>query len=288
MISACRRFAGSALLGAAALAAPGALAAQDSTSDVNHLYDKFQASGSFTAVLNSSAARVDGSSGLGTNLDFATILDVPRNSAQPSLGFRWKPGRHTELDVGVQFINETGQRGFSDSIIIGDHTISGDISLASDLGETNATLQFKYGIWLTDRSTVGVAVGLGALFLDLKFDGSADVCDGPTCDAGAFSIEEQFVAPTASLGAFGQWRVGERWYIGGDVRGIGARVDRWKMSVLEADAVGQYFLSRTWGLTGAWYYTDVTLDVDATTSGHFSGKVEYQYSSIRLGVIAAF
>ena len=63
-----------------------ALAAQDSTTYKNHLYDKFQAAVVFTTVLNNSEARVDGSNGEGTNLNFKDLLGISGTSVQPALG----------------------------------------------------------------------------------------------------------------------------------------------------------------------------------------------------------
>jgi len=278
-------------LGVIAICVPRALAAQDSTGFSNHLYDTFQATVNFTTVLNRSNVRVDGSNGPGTTLDYESFLGISGTSIQPALGVKWKPGRHTELDLGYQFINQSGQRAFTDTVIIADDTLSGDLNLGSKIGESNATLQFKYSIWAADRHNIGLALGLGAIFLSLDFTGTAQGCAAASCDStGAFSISKSVTAPTASLGAFGRWRLGNRWYVGGDARGLGGKVDRYHISVVEGDAAAEYFLSDRWGLELGWYYTDVTVNVDpkADAASSFSGKVAYNYSSIRLGVIAAF
>lgn len=277
-----------------ALAAPGALSAQDSTA--NHLYDKFQATLDFSTVLNNSEARVDGSAGQGTTLNFKDLLGVTGTSIQPAIGLRWKPGRHTELAVGYQFINASGTRAFSrdstDPIVIGDDSLSGSISADTKLGSDNATFQFKYSILAKDKYNVGLALGLGAIFFDLDFEGTAEVCGGTNCESGSLSTKRSFTGPTASLGAFGQWRVSDRWYVGGDARGIGAKVDRFDFSVFEADVGAKYFFSNRWGAGLGLYYTDVSVDVGAKSDGSAAedlvGKVSYNYTSLRLGVIGAF
>jgi len=284
-------------LASLAIAVPGILSAQDSTAYRNHLYDKLTVSADFTTVLNRSNARLDGSNGdAGTTLDFKSILGISGTSVQPAFGIQWKPGRHTQFDLGYQFINAKGSRSISDTLRIGDDTVSGNIAASTKLGSSNATFQFKYSIWAAERHNIGLAVGLGAIFFDLKFDATADACGGPNCASGSLSdtlnVDKSFTGPTASIGAFGQWRLGDRWYIGGDARGIGAHVDRFKFSVFEGDANTRYYLSNRWGLGLGWYYTNVTVNVQpksgSTVANDLVGKVAYAYSSIRLGVVFAF
>jgi hypothetical protein len=271
------------------LGVPGALAAQDSTTYRNHLYDKFQVSLDFTTVLNNSEARVDGSSGDGTTLNFKDMLGISGSSIQPALGFAWKPGRHTELGVNYQFINQSGSRSFSDSLIIGDNTVFGQIDADTKIGSDNANLTFKYSLFAAERHNIGLELGLGAIFFDLQFDGTATGCNGPDCTGGSVSVHKSVIGPTGALGAFGQWRLGNRWYVGGDARGIGAKVDRFDVSIFQADAFARYYFSNRWGAGAGWYYNDVTVDVapkgGTSASSDLAGKVKFSYSSLRLGVV---
>jgi hypothetical protein len=275
-----------------ALLAPRPAAAQDTTTYRNHLYDKFQVTANFSMVLNKGDTRVDGDGGRGTTLNFKDILGISGTSVQPALGLAWKPGRHTEFDLGYQFINQSGDRSFSDTLYIGNDTVSGDISAKSKLGESNATFQFKYSILTGEKHNIGLALGLGAIFFDFTLDATADGCAGPNCTSGTLNVDRNLTVPTGSLGAFGRWRVGNRWYVGADARGIGGAVDRYSVSIFEGDVLGEYYLSNRWGLAASWYFTDVTVDVDqqgsSNTPDDLGGSISFSYSSIRLGVVAAF
>jgi hypothetical protein len=287
------RFGRLTLLASVALAVPVAAMAQDTTEYKNHLYDKLQAIVSFTTVLNNSDVRVDGTDGeIGTNINFKDLLGISGSTVQPALGLAWKPGRKTELDLGYQFLNQSGSRTFSDSLVIGDNEIFGNINVNTKVSSDNATLQFKYSIFAKERHNIGLAVGLGAIFFSLEMDGSASGCVGDACDGTDLSLKESLTGPTASLGAFGNWRLGNRWYVGGDARGLGARVDRFDISIFEADATVRYYLSNRWGLGLGWYYTNITVDVGAKSDSaaieDLVGKLAYSYTSLRLGVIAAF
>ncbi len=281
------------VLGAVLMGPPRLGFAQDATTHKNHLYDKFQVSLNFSMVLNSGDTRVDGDSGQGSTLNFKDLLGISGTSVQPALGVKWKPGRRTEFDLGYQFINQTGQRSFNDSVFIGNDTISGDIDVDSKLGESNATFQFKYSIWAAEKHNIGLALGLGAIFFEFDVDATADACNGPTClDPVTLSTTRRLTVPTGSLGAFGRWRVGDRWYVGADARGIGGTVDRYKVSIFEGDVTGEYYLSDRWGVGLSWFYTDVAVDVDQGSGGsqgdNLAGTINFAYSSIRLGVVGVF
>jgi len=282
-----------ALLAVATLVIPAAASAQDSAEVQNHLYDKWQVGVAFTTVLNGSEARVDAANGdIGTTLNFKDLLGISGTTVQPAFGLRWKPGRKTEFDVGYQFLSQSGSRSFTDTIYVGGDTLSGSIDADTKVGSSNATLQFKYSLWAAPRHNIGLAIGFGAIFFSFKFDATADGCAGPNCTSGSVALDKSLVGPTVSLGAFGTWRLGDRWYVGGDARGFGAKIDRFDVSVFEGNAGVQYFLSDRWGVGTGLFYTNVTVNVAAKTGGtpvgDLVGKVAYDYTSLRLGVLAAF
>ncbi|HMU60800.1 MAG TPA: hypothetical protein PKA66_03385, partial [Gemmatimonadales bacterium] len=183
MTSTCGTWGRLTVLAVLAMASPRLVAAQDTAEYKNHLYDKWQVGLAFTTVLNNSDVRVDGSDGdVGTNINFKDLLGVSGSTVQPALMLAWKPGRKTELDLGYQFLNTSGSRAFSDSLVIGDNEFFGDLNLNTKLGSDNATLQFKYSLFAKERHNIGLAVGLGAIFFSAEFDGSASGCVGDACD----------------------------------------------------------------------------------------------------------
>jgi len=286
------RLAGWATVAALALVASPRLSAQDTTTYKNHLYDKLQVNLNFSMVLNSGDTRVDGNAGRGTTINFKDVFGISGTSVQPALGLAWKPGRHTEIDLGYQFLNQSGTRSFDTTLYIGNDTLSGAISADSKLGESNATFQFKYSILAAEKHNIGLALGLGAIFFDFTLDATATGCDGPNCASGALNTTRKLTVPTGSLGAFGRWRLGDRWYVGADARGLGGKVDRYDVSIFEGNVAGEYFLSNRWGLGLSWYYTNVTVNIDQASGGtpteDLGGSIGFAYSSVRLGVVGVF
>lgn len=289
----CRVLSGLTVAAFMAMAVPRLVAAQDTTEYKNHLYDKFQVSINFTTVLNNSDARVDGSGGeFGTNLNFKDALGISGSSIQPAISGAWKPGRHTELDLGYQFINQSGTRTLDGDIVVGDSTISAGLNANTTIGSNNLNFAFKYSLLTGEKHNIGLAVGLGAIFFDFQIDATVDGCVGTACETGSVSVKKQVTVPTGALGAFGQWRLGNRWYVGGDARGIGGRVDRYDISIFQADTYAKYFFSSRWGAAAGWYYNNVTVDVatkgGSSATSDLAGKISFNYTSLRLGVIAAF
>lgn len=280
-------------LGLVLLAVAAPLFAQSADTLRNHLYDTFQVGVAFTTVLNRSNARVDAANGdVGTNIDFRDRLGISEATVQPAIGLRWKPGRRTEFDLGYQFLNQTGQRTIDENLVVGEDTVYLGLDADTKVSSDNATFQFKYSIWAAERHNIGLALGLGAIFFGLKIDAVGDASGGGGSVADTVNLDKSFTGPTASLGAFGNWRVGDRWYVGADARGIGARVDRYDFSVFEGNAGAQYYFSDRWGAGLGLFYTDVTVNVDQkegdSVVDDLVGKVKYAYSSLRLGVIGVF
>ena len=72
-------------------------------------------------------------------------------------------------------------------------------------------------------------------------------------------------------------------------------MDRYDVSIFQADVFARYYFSDRWGAGAGWYFNDVTVDIDqkeGATAGDgdldLGGKVSFNYTSLRLGVIAAF
>ena len=86
----------------------------------------------------------------------------------------WKPGRHTELDLGFQFINQSGNAQLrATRIVVGDNSVFGQIDVNTKIGSNNANLAFKYSLWAAEKHNIGLELGLGAIFFDLQLDATA-------------------------------------------------------------------------------------------------------------------
>lgn len=260
----------------------------------NHLYDKLEVGVAATIVLDRSEARVDSPDGeIGTTFSLPNALGMQGASVQPAVGIRWKPIRRAELELTYQFLNRTGQRTIDRNLEVGGDTVYAGLASTSQLGSDDATLQLKYALWAGDGHTVGLALGIGAILFRLQIDAEGDATGGGGSVADTVRIDRRLTGPTASVGAFGNVRLGRRWYAAADVRALEVRFDRYGLSVLEGKLQATYYLSNRWGLGGGMYYTDVAVEVKPppTRSGDATdlfGAVKHAYTSLRLGLIGVF
>ena len=99
------------------------------------------------------------------------------------------------------------------------------------------------------------------------------------------SREKSFTGPIGSLGIYGRFLLGERWYLESDLRGIAIQIDRINAKVVEGNLAGRYFLSDKLAIDLGYGISAVTLTVDPPASRKgFFGKIKYPLQHIRLGI----
>ncbi len=264
---------------------PGVAAAQGK----NHLYDKWQVIGSGTFLIYGTDIRIDPDNGDGTTIDAENTLGLESTNFEPRLAGRWRMGRRHELEVGFQWADRNAEKVLADTIVIGDTSFAAGLRVRSKLNTSQAFLNYRFAFMARENTMLGATVGLGPIFLSESIEAMAGAtAGGPDTTIRQFSQEKSLVGPVASLGAFGRFRVGDRWYIEADARGLYLSVSNVKAEVVEVGGVVRYFFSDKWGgelgYGGGWYQVTLSRDgklVDA------SGTVKYSVQGIRAGVIFA-
>lgn len=269
------------MLAFALLALPGALRAQADAAPPNHLYDKWQFTGSATWVLLGSEARVDPEDGgEGTNVDLEDDLGLDKSEFQGRLAVRWRPGRRHELEVGYQFIRRNNTRTLRDTIVFADTSFPAGFDVKTKFNSDYAFLGYRFAFMAKENTQLGLSLGVGALFLGSEIDGVGFI------DPDSVQIKQEFdqVAPLGSLGAYGRFRFGERWHLSADARAISITIDRFDITVLEGGLAGQYFFSPSWGAELGWSYSGVEVEF-MSESDDRSAKINYDFSTARIGVV---
>ena len=94
------------------------------------------------------------------------------------------------------------------------------------------------------QSQIGAAVGLGAIFLKSELDATAAATQaGADTTIVERSKSTSFTAPTLSLGLYGRWKLGEKWYLETDARGVYFKIENFKAGVAELGLAGRRFFS---------------------------------------------
>jgi len=265
----------------------GDLSAQDNR---NHMYDRFQFTVSGTLVIFGSTIRVDSESGdMGTEIDPSTDLGLSRTKLQPRAAIRWRPGRRHEIEVGYQFASRTGEKILLRSIDFEDTTFVAGARVRSKFKSDNTFLTYRFAFMARERTQIGFGLGLGAIFFDARIEALAAIAGGGSTQAIEFEASESLVGPTASVGFYGRFRLGERWYLEPDLRGIKISIDRFGASIVEAGLSARYFLTAGVGLEGAWGGQSIRITVDPSGDGgvgdDVGARLKYFTQNVRIGVV---
>jgi hypothetical protein len=253
----------------------------------SHLYDRYQFSVSGTQVWLGSTVRVDRSDGTpGTEFEPEDVGAANR-IWEPRLAVRWRPGPRHELELGYLFARSSGSRVLDDTIRFNDTSFAKGLRVNSALKSDQGFLTYRYALHAAERSQIGLAVGLGALFINLDLDAIAGATSGgPDTAIVPFSAAKGTTGPTGSLGFYGRWQVGDQWYIESDARGLYVKVDRRAATVFEAGAAARYFVSRRAGIELGYGLTWIKATLDHRPNGKgFAGQLKYALQNARLAVV---
>lgn len=261
------------------------------------LYPRYEAVASLAFLGLGEDIRIDAERdpGSGTDIDVEEVLGVPSTTLQPRVAFRWRPGeegrgRH-EIEAGFLRAVRSGERTLSDTISVGDTIFAAGAPVEAQVRSSQAFLTYRYALIANETTQIGPAVGLGAVFFRTEI---AALVDGPGGEREVdYEQTRKITGPTGSLGVYGRFRFGERWYLEPDLRAVYLELGDIKAGVLELGAAGRYFVSRTvaaeLGYGFGWY----KVEVDKTDSGgilspDFLGEVKYQVNGFRGGVVVQF
>jgi hypothetical protein len=257
------------------------LAAQTRVQRVN-LYDKFQFSLSLTDVILNSDFRVDGSGGNGTDVDAEDDLGMDQHKLQPRGALRWRPGRRHEIEAGYQFARRGANKRLERDITVADTVFNVGVDLATTFNTDQVFLAYRFAFMAKERTQVGLALGLGALLLDLGLE--AQIA-GRTA-----AVSKSVTGPLGSLGLYGRFLSGDRWYFELEGRYVAISIDRFAIDVIEGGAAVRYHLSEPIGLELGWAFSAIEVNIDPKElatggEGILSGRVKYSLQSIRLGLV---
>jgi len=253
----------------------------------SHLYDRYQFTVSGTRVWLGSTVRVDRSDGTPGTEFTPEDVGASNGSWEPRLAVRWRAGRRHELELGYLFARSNGSRALADTIRFNDTSFAKGLRVNSALKSDQLFLTYRYAVHAAERNQLGLAVGLGALLVNLDLDAIAGATTGgPDTAIVPFSAARGTTGPIGSLGVFGRWEVGERWYFESDARGLYVKLDRKAATVYEAGAAVRYFMSRHAGVELGYGLTWIKATLDHRPNGKgFAGRLKYSLQNARLAVV---
>jgi len=262
----------------------------------NNLYPKFELDVDGTLLRLSETIRIDPEGGgEGTEINVEDVLGVSRTTLQPRAAFRWRPWRRHEFEVGFQRVVRSSEKTLTDTIAFRDTTFAAGLRLASSIRTSQLFLNWRFAFTRKENTQIGFTLGLGALFLRSELDALAAATPGGADTAVVqYGDSSSFTAPVGSVGAYGRFRLGNRWYLEPDLRFLYVKISNLKAGVIEGGLATRYFFSNTVGAELGyglgWYH--VTLERTPDNSGIFgigvTGKIKYVVNGLRGGLVIVF
>ncbi|HEU4647922.1 MAG TPA: hypothetical protein VFS33_02600 [Gemmatimonadales bacterium] len=267
-------------------APPATLAAQELDP---HLYPKFELTASGSLNLFSTVVRADPTSrpGLGTEISFENDLGSSRDNFEPRGTLRWRPGRRHELEIGFLRAVRSSDRVLDRTLNFRDTSFAVGAATSSSLRTSQAFLNYRYAFRVRPNSQIGATLGVGVIFLKASLNATTTLGGTTTGDSATSKLN----GPVASLGLYGRFRAGERWYLEADGRGVYIAISNFTGTVVEGGLAARRFLSNSFGLEFGWNigFYKVTFDRPATGSGFlgsgFAGSVKYTVNTFRAGLV---
>jgi len=263
----------------------------------SRLYPKWELDASATLLLLGENIRVDPQNqpAEGTEINAEDALGVSGTSLQPRAALRWHPGRRHELELGYLRAVRSAEKVLVDTLTFSDTTFAAGLRLNSNLRTSQAFLTYRYSFRARPESQIGAAIGLGAIFLKSELDAVAGTTPGgPDTAIVERSKTSSFTAPTLSLGLYGRWNLGEKWYLESDARGVYFKIENFKAGVAELGLAGRRFFSDKFAAELGYnlgFYT-VTLEKTSAEDGFLNidvaGKIKYTVNGFRGGIVWLF
>jgi len=224
---------------------------------------------------------------------YATFLGIDRGAFEPQFSLRWRPGRRHEIQVGYLFLSRSGEKRLSRDINVRDTTFTAGLNLNTSFGADNAFLAYRYAFSAKENTQIGAQLGLGAIFFEISIDALSGAANGNDTLTTSYGAGASFTGPTAALGLYGRFRLGDRWYLEANAGTIGIKIENITATVFQGGVAGRYFLSKRFGLEAGYGLSTVKIKIDKEGSGGLfdptaEGLVRYPTQDLRLGVIAAF
>jgi hypothetical protein len=276
-----------------AVLGPGLLEAQEvKVVPRSHLYDRLELSGSGTLLVLGTTIRIDPATGEGTEINLRENLGLGSTTLQPRLALRWRLGRRHELEGGYQWAKRSGEAVLADTIVFRDTSFAAGLRVNSTTGTSQAFLTYRYAFTAKEKTQIGAALGLGVIFLREEITATAGAtAGGPDTAIAQRSGKGDINGPVGSLGFYGRFQLGVRWYLESDLRGFSVKIDNIKAGVVEAGLAGRYFLSNKVGLELGYNFGFYEVSIESTSnfaSIDRTGKLRYTVNGWRFGGVYAF
>lgn len=241
--------------------APTSVKAQSSDRERGSVYI-----GTFITDRNTSA-RVDSDAGNpGTDVDLEGDLGLKAStSVGRAGGYIWLSARQ-RLDLSYFDLSRTASRTINKTINFDDKTFLINTVVSTDNHLTITKLDYTFSFLNKDKGFLGVTGGLYVMQTRLSLSEPS---------LGNYS-SEGLTAPLPVIGLRGDYSINDRWTLRGAFQWFGISVDTASGHLTDTYAGVDYGFAKRFAVGLA--YDTVSMNVEATKTGHLKGSLDWGYN----------
>ncbi|QSX31460.1 hypothetical protein [Shewanella cyperi] len=232
--------------------------------------------GGFYSQSDSSIDVTDPTIGQNYRLDFESDLELAESQFLPTAAFEYRfNDRHSfyldwkqlHRDAETLAVSRPFQVQIDDTI----YEVKAGGKLATTLNIDIARIGYGYEFLQGNNYSLGVSLGLHAMFIDSMFEGTISACtssqlNNNVCGTQAIPrvVDESVTAPLPDIGLFGSYEFLPGWKLSGHAQYFQIKVDDIKGSLVDVRAGITADLGDNWQMSVAYNYYKVDVDVHQT------------------------
>lgn len=271
------------VLGAAALLFPAIPALAQFPDEVPDRF-RLRLGGIFASFHTETLLSVEGVGG--TTIDLTGLGLTPDHKNTFRGDGYWNFLGRSYLDFGFVDYNLSGSRSITKDLVFNGLVYKAGAQVSAETDNRYIYAAYRYGIIKNPAVHLGLSLGISYYTSSAKLSASAGVQrpDG-TIVVGGASSEGKLNLPIPLLGLEAEFRIVRQLTLGARVRAIGATIDPYSGSWVEAVADVNWYLSRNFGLGGAYEYHKIHIEKDD------AGKLfrfDQRYDGPRVYIVVTF
>ena len=211
----------------------------------------FQKFGTTLSLSNSSGT-------VGTDIDLENDLGQDPNQTNFVANGYYRFGRHRRLDFAYLGWNRKNTHTLTRDITFGDTTYHVGATLDSQLRVNIAELYYAYSFVNNGDLELGAGLGLSTYFTRAELDLAGSISSGGAGQSGSASTEgHSLVAPIPALKAYFAYALYPRVFVSGAVKGIGATINGYHASMVDARGGFDWVFSKNFGIGAQYQYVKI-------------------------------
>lgn len=226
-------------------------------------------------------------------LDFESDLELAEKQFLPffELEHQFAENHHFYVDwkqlhrnAETQALSKPFQVQIDDTV----YDVKAGGQLTTTLNIDIARIGYGYDFIQGNNYTVGVSVGIHAMFIKTGFEGTIGACNitdvvGNICAVQEIPsiIDESVTAPLPDIGIYGSYHISPRWQLSAHAQYFKIKLDDVEGSLIDVRAGAEAEIAKNWFMSAAFNYYKVDVDIEQT--GDSTGIADYNVAYSFIG-----